>query len=353
MNQGAAIIEESAQIDAIALRRARRVAAFDADREYEQYGCPNTVAFLKVRCNLSTSAAMEVMSVAQKLHALPAVEAAAERGQIGFQQAAVLAESADLLLERQEEILAKAEELDPSRLRVEVKRVAMEVDAERMAREAEWAYRSRRLKVHTMADGRVRLEGLLDSEGGVVVKTALEAALGPRAKDEIRSTAQRWADGLVDVARRALDGRQFGTTGRQVPHVNVVVDGATGAAEIVGLGPIQKETLQRLLCDCALSVNGGREVRTFSAPQRRAVAGRRRHCHFPACDRPAEWTDGHHLEYWRHGGETTAGNGALLCGFHHRLVHEGGWRLLRENEQLVAIAPSGEKFRSAKSPPAA
>jgi len=353
VNRAARIISMSREVDALALRRAREIALFDEAREYEAEGFPNTVAFLKARCNLSAGAAMEVMNVARRLPRLPEVEAAAEQGQIGFQQAAVIAESADFLVERQSEVLAKAEELDPGRLRVEVKRIEMQVDAERMKREAEWAYRSRRLQVTTMADGRVRLDGLLDPEGGAYLKTALGAALGPRAKDETRSTGQRNADGLVDMAKRALDGRQFGTSGRQVPHLNVVVDGRTGAGEIVGLGPVSKETVERLLCDCALSVNGSPEVRTFNASMRRGLAGRSGHCDFPGCDRPADWCDGHHLDYWRNGGKTVPGNGALLCGFHHRLVHEGGWQLVKEGDEFVAISPYGERFRSAKAPPAA
>ena len=335
------------------------MARFDADREYAELGFPNTVAFLKAECNLGTAAAMEVLSVARQLHRLPQVEAAAEGGVIGFQQAAVIAESAERLgaeslLPHQPRLLAKAEELDPGRLRLEVKQVEIEVDADRVKRETEWLYRSRRLFVNTMRDGRVRLDGILDPEGGAVLKTALGAAMGPRTKDESRSEEQRRADGLVDLAKRALEGREFGQTGCQRPHLNVVVDLDGGSAAIERLGPIAKETIDRLLCDCALSVNGSQERRTFSAPLRRSLAGRHRHCQWPGgCDRPAEWCDGHHLHHVAHGGKTIIANGVLLCGFHHRLVHEGGWQLVREGDQLVTVSPGGEKFRSAKAPPAA
>ena len=81
----------------------------------------NTVSWLKSFCRLSVGAAMELMSVARHLHQLPAVESAAEQGQIGFQQAAVIADSAERvgsesLLERQQELVAKAEaDLDKAR----------------------------------------------------------------------------------------------------------------------------------------------------------------------------------------------------------------------------------------------
>jgi len=344
-------------MDLLALERAQLIREFDAERGYELDASTGTVAWLKTFCRLSVGSAMEVMSVARGLHELPAVEAAATEGQIGFQQAAVITDAAERvgseqLVTRQDELIEAAEANDPSGLRKEIQKVEKEVDAQRMQREAEWAYRSRRLQVTTLGDGRVRLDGLLDPEGGAQVKTALDAALGPRAKNETRTETQRRADALVDLAKRTLDGRRFGTTGRQVPHLNVVVDATTGEGEMVGLGPVTRETIERLLCDCALSVNGSVETRTFSAPMRRAIAGRRRHCHFPRCDRSADWCDAHHLERWN-GSNTVPDNGVFLCGFHHRLVHEGGWKLIKDGDEFVAIDAYGQRFRSAKAPPAA
>lgn len=368
MSEGPAIIELSRAIDAQSLERARRVARFDAAREYEQFGCANTVAFLKAHCNLSAAAAIDVVNVARRLDDLPAVQGAADRGELGFQQVAVLAESADVLVGREDEILAKAEELDPGRLRDEVKKIAVQVDAERMRREAEWAYRSRYLKVQSWRDGRVKIDGLLDAEGGAKLRQAIGAALGPRAKHEQRSEDQRRADALVDVAGRALGGRRFGQTGGQVPHVNVSVELETlvglrdNPGGLAGAGPALYETMERYLCDAALCFTvlhdgevllAGKEKRTFSGPLRRTLTLTRRTCEFPGCDRPADWCEGHHLLAFVLRGKTEPGNGCLLCGFHHRLVHEGGWKVERDDGETVATNPFGERFRSAKSPPAA
>ena len=48
---------------------------------------------------------------------------------------------------------------------------------------------------------------------------------------------------------------------------------------------------------------------------------------FPGCNRPAKWSDVHHIVWWETGGRTDCDNLLLLCGTHHHLVHEGGWRL--------------------------
>ncbi|MFF5054073.1 HNH endonuclease signature motif containing protein [Micromonospora sp. NPDC000663] len=57
-------------------------------------------------------------------------------------------------------------------------------------------------------------------------------------------------------------------------------------------------------------------------------------CAFPGCDRPSRWCDGHHVRHWADGGVTALGNAVLLCGHHHRRIHQGDW--------TVRIAPDGQ-----------
>ena len=106
----------------------------------------------------------------------------------------------------------------------------------------------------------------------------------------------------------------------------------------------------------------GRRVRLFTADQRRAMTVRDRGCRFPGCSRPPRYTDAHHLVHWADGGSSDLSNGALLCRWHHRAVHEGGWHVEpgpeRGNEAagrppdaqrtLVFVGPRGQR---AASPP--
>ena len=51
-------------------------------------------------------------------------------------------------------------------------------------------------------------------------------------------------------------------------------------------------------------------------------------CVFPGCDRPPSHCQAHHLKFWtRDHGPTDIDNLALVCGFHHWLIHDKHWTL--------------------------
>ena len=85
----------------------------------------------------------------------------------------------------------------------------------------------------------------------------------------------------------------------------------------------------------------GRKTRTVPPATRRALEARDRGCSFPGCG--LRFTDAHHVRHWADGGETSLKNCLLLCGHHHRLVHEGGWSIAWQGAGLPAfISPLGE-----------
>jgi hypothetical protein len=119
-----------------------------------------------------------------------------------------------------------------------------------------------------------------------------------------------------------------------VVHVDeAALHGGIGRAD----GPL--ETVKRLACDSGLVVvtedergtplSVGRKQRTVSTPIRRALWARDRHCTFPGCHR-TRFVDAHHVQHWVEGGETSVDNLVLLCSQHHRMLHEGGYRIRRD-----------------------
>jgi len=113
---------------------------------------------------------------------------------------------------------------------------------------------------------------------------------------------------------------------------------------------VSQETLRRRSCDAAVVpvgtdssgriLNLGQRVRTVSPAIRRALEARDGGCRFVGCGR--RYTDAHHIEHWADGGETSLRNCILLCRFHHRLLHEGGWSVHGDVDgQLVFVDPRG------------
>ncbi len=72
------------------------------------------------------------------------------------------------------------------------------------------------------------------------------------------------------------------------------------------------------------TLNIGRRSRTIPSAIRRALLMRDHGCVFPGCTH-TRFLHGHHIKHWLHGGGTSLDNLIMLCTFHHRLVHDGGW----------------------------
>jgi hypothetical protein len=113
-----------------------------------------------------------------------------------------------------------------------------------------------------------------------------------------------------------------------------------GVGVLDDAGLLTPASVRRLACDAAIlpAVLGshgqildfGRQRRTFTGPLRRALVLRDGGCAFPGCDRPARWCDSHHIQHWTDGGPTRLDNAVLLCGHHHRVIHQARW-LVRVN----------------------
>jgi hypothetical protein len=112
--------------------------------------------------------------------------------------------------------------------------------------------------------------------------------------------------------------------------------------------PVSRETMRRLACDGSLSrvltagsvpVDVGRATRAVSAAQWRALKATYKTCAFPDCDRPLGWTNPHHIQFWSTSGRTDVDNLIPLCHFHHRLVHEEGWMVMRADGGILFIPP--------------
>ena len=351
------VLIREAGIDPLEAAFATGVRRFDKSGEYAADGALTVTAWLKWKCKLSGGAAAERVEIGKQLERLPKTEEAFAHGQLGYQHVALLARTAENLgaaAVRGEEgnLLKSAQSMDPGQFMTVVKSFEHRVDAAAALAETNRAYQRRYLHIGEPVAGVVRIDGLLDAEGGATVRAALAGLMKP-TKDDDRTHGQRFADAFVELCRRGPGSRRDGSGPRPQLIIRASVDTLAGiagapAGELEGGGTVPAETVQRYACDSAIVRMTGRTelehelnhaTRTLPASTRRALEARDRRCVWPGCGRPADWCDGHHLVWWTRGGETALPNLALLCRPHHRRVHEGGWSLQRKANAWHAAPP--------------
>jgi hypothetical protein len=370
---GAGLVELRRAIDRLEADWLRRLAEFDRREAWRKDGALSPTSWLRIACRLAPGAARERVTVAERLERLPVTRTAFAAGEVSYGHVRLLAAAAtderrDAFARSEQVLVDAARQLDPGRLRVVLAHWRHAVDPDGALEDANACHERRRLYASVTYEGTVALDGELDPEGGATLLTALDAVrrdgLDPL---DTRTPAQRRADALVELARRALDAGELPDHGGERPHVTVTVDLATlrrqpgcRAGELEPTGPVCAETARRLACDAGVSrvvtagdsqpLDVGRRTRVVSPALRRALVWRDRGCRFPGCDRPPAWTDRHHLVHWADGGPTSLDNLVLLCRRHHRIVHETGYRLETGGPDGGTVKPPGG-WRDGRAPP--
>jgi Domain of unknown function (DUF222) len=107
---------------------------------------------------------------------------------------------------------------------------------------------------------------------------------------------------------------------------------AAGVCTLDTGGQITAAQARRLACQVGIipAVLGsksqvldlGRKSRGYTEHQRIALALTQGGCTAVDCDRPPAMCDAHHDLPWSHGGRTDLATGRLLCGHHHRRIHD-------------------------------
>ncbi len=331
------ICELGAHIEAATCRWLELVAEFDEREGWAAWGYRTCAHWLAWRCSLAPGAARERVRVARALRELPLVREAFAAGELSYckvraiSRVAVAATEADL---------------------VEIARHATGAQLEKLVRgyrgalsatlgAAEHVHERRYLSLNWQEDGSLHLQGCLSAEDGGLLLAALEAHA--RAHEQGGDpVAARRADALVDLARCGLESTAASRTGGERTELVVHVDMQTLAgdevcerAEIEDGPAVAPETVRRLGCDAAVvrilerdgePLSVGRRTRTIPPALRRALRSRDRGCRFPGCTHE-RFLHAHHIKHWARGGPTTIDNLVQLCSYHHRLVHEGGFKV--------------------------
>ncbi|GAA2439807.1 HNH endonuclease [Mycolicibacterium llatzerense] len=200
------------------------------------------------------------------------------------------------------------------------------------------------------SDGRLQIRADLDAEVGAKYVAAMEELSAPRPEPDgspdVRSAGRRRADALEAVLDIAARGGDMASAPRTQLLLTVPAD-TPDLAELEFMGPITALTLDRLTCDTTVTtvlVDGehvpldmGREKRLFPAHLRKALYLRDQCC--IKCGAPPGRTHAHHIVHWSHHGETSLGNGCLLCPACHANVHHDGWDVVMGMDKHPWLIP--------------
>jgi hypothetical protein len=315
-------------------------AAFAATDEYDEEGSVSPIHWIRHQCHLGGGAAADRVAVGQQMQNLPESAEAVAGGKIGFAHLAMIARTASALAETGSNIqfdetplLEKAKEFSVGRFRVFCEHQRHANDPAGYAAEQAQGVEERTFSMSSGDGGRVWVRGMLDAEGGAVLRTALEPLAKPVGKGDDRKLGRRFADALVELAGHSLDNGLVPRRATQRPHLQVTTTLETllqragaPAGDLEFSLPISAVSVERLSCDCNVTrillgadsqvIDVGRSRRVISPAQRRALNVRDKGCRWPGCDRSASYTSGHHLVQWTKGGPTDLDNLTLLCRRH-------------------------------------
>jgi hypothetical protein len=376
---GDEIAKLSAHLDAATAHLLEMIREFDAGEGWNN-GFRSCAHWLAWRVGMDLGAARERVRVARALGSLPRLADALAHGELSYAKVRALTRVAKQ--ETEERLLAVG--LAGTACHVErIVRGWRRVDAAAEARETAQRHKSRALHVYQDEDGMVVVRGRLTPEAGAVLIQALAAARetlyqrarGTNATDGpedvsagTSAMAQQQADALALLAETALyhdlDPGAAGERYQVVVHVDAEVladPEAPGQSVLEGGTHVSAETSRRLGCDATRVimrhdadgriVEVGARTRTIPPAIRRALHHRDRGCRFPGCG--VSFGQGHHIRHWAQGGPTTLSNLTMLCGRHHRTVHEEGYQVERQPDgELRFRRPDGQPLPDVPPPSA-
>jgi hypothetical protein len=314
------------------------IAEADRRRLWEGDGARDMAHWLWMRYGVSDWKARRWIVASHALGSLPLTAEAFLAGRVGIDKVVELCRfvSAD----SEDRVLPWAEQVSAGAIRRKAdlaeQRSVQEAGESEAARTLSWRYldQGRRFGLHAE----------LPSAQGAVVARALERVaeelpVMPGEEGAWSADARR-ADALVALASARVSGDPDPERATIVVHtpLETVLSGR-GSAEVEGGGIVHSETARRLLCtarlqsviedDAGNAVRLGRMRREPPPWMMRQLRYRDRECRFPGCgDR--QFIHAHHIRWWADGGPTNLDNLLLLCGFHHKLVHEHRWTVCRE-----------------------
>jgi DNA invertase Pin-like site-specific DNA recombinase len=246
-------------IDRMELEFAGMVTELAACGEDEWLGHNAPTDWVKEECHLTGTAAWNALVVGQQASRMPESTRALVAGEIGYAHLALMARAADWIgglpvvavdllatglpdaadpgsaapgaplppTFDERALLSRARDHSVAELRRDCAHLRHAADPRRFLSEQVEQVEARFLELKAVEGGALCLRGFLDSEGGALLRTALEPLARPSGEGDDRSRERRFADALVELAGHTLDGGVLPRHAGQRPHLQVTATLAT------------------------------------------------------------------------------------------------------------------------------
>ena len=384
------VAELKAQLAAL---ESEIVAAYDASGDWEVSGYRTVGAALSHRARVRRAEANQTVHLARSLKAMPVVSDALGGGEISLCHARRLAKAStrDGFSAVEALLCDHARRLSYTAFDKAVSYWEHLVDTNAAEHDATFKEQRREFHASMTFNGIGRLDGWLDPISFEEFRSALDRIqaelfnndlrdaqaehIDKHAAELWRTPAQRRADALVEMARRAtaapedaktpeplviihMDKPTFETGLNQTlglplftnttphnqpppPETNnsdmstskpsetnnsdmstgklCETDSGTVITPTQGVEQALKGHIRRLVYQSpGVILDYGRSTRLFTGALRQAIQARDRTCRHPGCDLPAQQCEIDHITEWQHGGTTTHTNAHTRCSYHHR-----------------------------------
>jgi len=325
----------------------------DRGQRFLADGSPDLVQWVSARFGLRHSTAGQLVRVARRLQDLPVLRSRFAEGVLSLDQTDAISRMATP--ESEEGLVEECLGLSTAALdRVARRANPPTIDDERSV----WERRHLGLQWN-LDESELKFGGSIPGAEGRL----FESAVRDRA-DRIPENPEsgvfdpypaRLADGLVELAATSGDQTSAPAQITVFADLDVLTDDTEtiGVAELEAGPVIANATARRLACDsiveCAVydharTLGVGRRTRLIPGWLRRQLWHRDGGCRFPGCGRKT-WVHGHHIQHWADGGPTDLDNLILLCGYHHRFLHEHRWGIeLNPDRTPVFTRPDGREY---------
>jgi Domain of unknown function (DUF222) len=370
----------SRKLDAIAISL---VDVVDRNGLYTQDGHRSANSWCAYTCHTTRAEANRRAELAKMFRTLEETARCYRAGEIGREQVGQMSRAfrnprcGQQLAESESMLLQDAKKLYASQFANVIKHWLYYADADGIRQRHDTLHEHRDLRIFEQFDGGFKVDGSFGPAQGALIKELFErfveverladwdearAQFGDDANvtDLRRTEAQRRADAFANALLQAA--AQPADAVRPEPCVNIVMSQdayEAGLAELAGTEPVRFDPKNYRTYQCqtlggttlspgaalgaamaghirrvvirAGEASISQKSRTFAGPLRALIQTLDKSCVWVGCQVPSDRCQVDHVTPWRDTHDTSASNGAPLCGKHNR-HKERGYRTWKDSE---------------------